>query len=68
MVLAMSQGEEEAPPQPPALALALALTPTPTPNLSQGINGSGKHNNFSLGTDDGKNLFNGYAALGGGLG
>ena len=28
----------------------------------QGINGSGKHNNFSLGTDDGKNLFNGYAA------
>jgi len=25
----------------------------------KGINGSGKHNNFSLGTDDGKNLFNG---------
>ena len=32
-----------------------------------GVNGSGKHNNFSLGTDDGKNLFNGYAGLGGGL-
>jgi len=25
----------------------------------KGINGSGKHNNFSLGTNDGKNLFNG---------
>ncbi len=26
--------------------------------MLQGVNGSGKHNNWSIGTDDGTNLFN----------
>ena len=38
---------------------ATASRPAAWRSPSQGINGSGKHNNFSLGTPDGVNLFNG---------